>query len=143
MWAGGSWRGTSAGTGTATPVSLTWLLSPSVSVPPFLVHPPADAVCAELSQPIPVQDMESPILGMCLERSSSDSTSGGRLKIGVGFILALCMAQRGSNHPRLVCLVEGLRVSEWCQWGEQELCGMSQGVERGEMDLNQLEVIFG
>lgn len=35
------WSGvTPAGTGSATPVSLTWLLSPSVSVLPFLVHPP-------------------------------------------------------------------------------------------------------
>lgn len=51
-WAGGSRRVTSAGTGSATSVSLTWLLSPSVSVLPFLVHPPTDPVCAEMSQPM-------------------------------------------------------------------------------------------
>lgn len=81
VWAGGSWRVTSAGTGSVTPVSLTWLLSPSVSVLPFLVHPPTDAVRAETSQPIPTSHLlcrtgRAPSLG-CVWRGAAVTAPGG------------------------------------------------------------------
>lgn len=81
VWAGGSWRVTSAGTGSVTPVSLTWLLFPSVSVLPFLVHPPTDAVCAETSQPIPASRLWGrigtvPSLG-CVWRGAAVTAPGG------------------------------------------------------------------
>lgn len=81
VWAGGSWRVTSAGTGSVTPVSLTWLLFPSVSVLPFLVHPPTDAVCAETSQPIPASRLRGRIgtvlsLG-CVWRGAAVTAPGG------------------------------------------------------------------
>lgn len=81
VWAGGSWRVTSAGTGSVTPVSLTWLLFPSVSVLPFLVHPPTDAVCAETSQPIPASRLRGrigrvPSLG-CVWRGAAVTAPGG------------------------------------------------------------------
>lgn len=67
-------------------VSLAWLLSPSVSVLPSLVHPPPDAMCAETSQPTPISHLlgrmwRIPSLG-CVWRGAAVTAPEGSVEGG-------------------------------------------------------------
>lgn len=87
VWAGGSWRGTSAGTGSVPPCHLPGCCPHQCQCfHPLSIHPPPDAMCAETSQPTPISHLlgrmwRIPSLG-CVWRGAAVTAPEGSVEGG-------------------------------------------------------------